>query len=228
MLISRFFRETVKTLSMPRSKATKVSASRRTDPAARDALLTMTSTLMIETGTHDVSLHAIARRADVTAPLLTYHFGSKEGLLLALLERDTAHSFAQLKGLLSMDVDPLTKLRIHIAGVVRTYARHPYMTGLLNQMLRGSEDALSSLVKEKLITPLIAAQRKIIEEGIRAGQLREIDPDQVYFIIVGACQYLSASRVAFRDIMQGKPADPEFIREFESTLIDVLLNGLKA
>jgi AcrR family transcriptional regulator len=210
------------------TEATGTAATPRSEGPSRDMLLQAASDLMIEMGTPDVSLHAIARKAGVTAPLVKYYFGSKEGLLVALVERDTARSLAQLDGLQAMPVDPRAKLKIHIAGIVRTYARYPYLLGLLNHLLRESQTDASERIKASFVTPLIDAQRRIVEEGVAAGQFRPIDPDQLYFIIVGACQYLFASRVAFANIMGGKPGDPQFARDFSNTVVDVVLNGLNA
>jgi AcrR family transcriptional regulator len=208
-------------------EAAPVTGPGRSEGPAREVLLQAASDLMIELGTPEVSLHAIARRAGVTAPLVKYYFGSKEGLLVALVERDTARSLAQLDGLNAMGIDPLAKLKIHIAGIVRTYSRYPYLVGLLNHLLRETQGEASERIKASFVTPLIDAQRRIVEEGVAAGQLRPIDPDQLYFIIVGACQYLFSSRVAFAQIMGGKPGDDTFAREFPATVLDVILNGLR-
>ena len=62
----------------------------RLGASARDILLDAARDLMIETGSSDVSLHALARRAGVTAPLVKYYFGGKEGLLTALVDRALA------------------------------------------------------------------------------------------------------------------------------------------
>ena len=199
----------------------------RSDGPSREVLLKAASDLMIELGTPEVSLHAIARRAGVTAPLVKYYFGSKEGLLVALVERDTARSLVQLDELHAMAIDPLAKLKIHITGIVRTYSRYPYLVGLLNHLLRESRTEASERIKTSFVTPLIDAQRRLIEEGVAAGQIRPIDPDQLYFIIVGACQYLFSSRVAFADIMGSRLSDPAFARDFPGTVIDVIFNGLK-
>lgn len=200
----------------------------RGEGPSRDVLLQAASDLMIELGTPEVSLHAIARKAGVTAPLVKYYFGSKEGLLVALVERDTARSLAQLDGLNAMAIEPLAKLRIHVAGIVRTYSRFPYLVGLLNHLLRETQGDASERIKASFVTPLIDAQRKIVEEGVAAGQFRAIDPDQLYFIIVGACQYLFSSRVAFANILEGKLQDEAFQHDFPNTVIDVILNGLRA
>ena len=207
---------------------TAAAGSGRGEGAARETLLQAASDLMIELGTPEVSLHAIARKAGVTAPLVKYYFGSKEGLLVALVERDTARSLAQLDGLNAMSLDPLAKLKIHIAGIARTYSRYPYLVGLLNHLLRETRSEASDRIKASFVTPLIDAQRRIIEAGVAAGQFRAIDPEKLYFVIVGACQYLFSSKVAFANIMNGKLDDPQFERDFPTTVIDVILNGLRA
>ncbi|ONF95928.1 TetR family transcriptional regulator [Sphingomonas jeddahensis] len=207
--------------------AAPMTGAGRSEGPAREVLLQAASDLMIELGTPEVSLHAIARRAGVTAPLVKYYFGSKEGLLVALVERDTARSLAQLDELNAMAIDPLAKLKIHITGIVRTYSRYPYLVGLLNHLLRETQGEASERIKASFVTPLFDAQRRIIEAGVAAGQLRAIDPDQLYFIIVGACQYLFSSRVAFADIMGGKLSDASFARDFPATVLDVILNGLR-
>lgn len=205
-----------------------VRAKGQRDGDAREILLNAARDLMIEVGTHDVSLHAIARKAGFATPLVKYYFGGKEGLLVALVERDTERSLAQLQDLLAMPIDPVSKLRIHITGIIRTYDRVPYLLGLLGEILRGQGFNSKDKIRNSFALPLIEAQRSIIEEGIREGLLKEYDPDQIYFFIVGACQYLFAARVAFRDVMGGKPADPEFAKDFAATAVDIIINGMRA
>lgn len=206
--------------------ATAVREKVKEDGSARELLLRSASELMIDLGTHDVSLHAIAKRAGVTAPLVKYHFGGKEGLLLALVERDTARSLTQLEELSAMTIDPVAKLKIHITGIIRTYARYPYLNGLLNQLLRDTQSTASEEIKDVFVQPLISAQRAIIEQGVASGVFKPIDPDALYFIIVGACQYLFASRMAFRNIMNGVSADDQFVRRYPSTVVDIIISGL--
>jgi TetR/AcrR family transcriptional regulator len=211
--------------SMREAAAAVVNKSRK-ETSARDVLLRAASELMVEHETYDVSLHAIAKRAGVTAPLVKYHFGSREGLLFALVQRDTARSLTQLQELAVMPLPPVTKLKFHIKGIIRTYARYPYLNGLLNHLLRDTQSEASEQTKDNFIQPLINAQRAIIEEGIADGSFKSIDPNEAYFLIVGACQYLFASRVAFRKMMNDAFCKDDFVRDYAATVVEVVISGL--
>ena len=60
-----------------------------------EKLLVAASELMIERSSIEVSLSDIAQKSGVNAALVKYHFGNKDGLLLALLARDAATEMTQ-------------------------------------------------------------------------------------------------------------------------------------
>jgi len=76
-----------------------------------EKLLIAASALMIERSSIDVSLSDIAQKSGVNAALVKYHFGNKDGLLLALLARDAANEVANLEYLLAQPISPTAKLR---------------------------------------------------------------------------------------------------------------------
>jgi AcrR family transcriptional regulator len=94
-----------------------------------EKLLLAASALMIERSSIEVSLSDIAQKSGVNAALVKYHFGNKDGLLLALLARDAATEMSNLEYLLSQPITPTAKLKLHIAGIIRAYHRFPYRTG---------------------------------------------------------------------------------------------------
>lgn len=59
-------------------------------------LLVAAGDLMIERNSTEVSLSEIAQKSGVNAALVKYHFGNKDGLLLALLARDAAAEMTNL------------------------------------------------------------------------------------------------------------------------------------
>src|ERR1700740_2607638 len=94
---------------------------------AAEKLLAAASELMIERNSIEVSLSDLAQRSGVNAALVKYHFGNKEGLLLALLARDAETQIAHLEHLLKQPISPTEKLKLHIAGIINAYYRFPYM-----------------------------------------------------------------------------------------------------
>jgi AcrR family transcriptional regulator len=210
------------------SRTAPAVASAKAGASARDLLLEAARDLMTQSGTSDISLHAIARRAGVTAPLVKYYFGSKEGLLVALVEADTGPSIVQLKELIGLDLPATQKLKLHVTGIIRTYSRYPYLNELLNRLIRDSGTEASDRIKASFVEPLINAQRRIIEAGIATGEFRPIDPNHAYFLIVGACQYLFATLVSFRNMMNGAPAQDTFVRSYTAAAVDFILQGLAA
>src|SRR5438046_8510909 len=111
-------------------------------PAAKnptaEKLLVAASELMIERSSVSVLLGDIAQKSGVNAALVKYHFGNKDGLLLALLARDAATEMSQIEHLLAQPITPTAKLRLHIAGVIRAYQQFPYMNRLIHYLLHES------------------------------------------------------------------------------------------
>ena len=98
------------------SAAVKLPAARNT---TADKLLVAASELMIERNSIDVSLSDIAQKSGINAALVKYHFGNKDGLLLALLARDAATEVEHLEYLLAQPIKPTAKLKLrHHQGLL--------------------------------------------------------------------------------------------------------------
>jgi AcrR family transcriptional regulator len=195
------------------------------DRSGREQLLDAAAAVMTEAESVHVPLSAIARKAGVTAPLVTYHFGTKDGLMLALARRDTERALAQLRQLLQMELSPAETLRIHISGIIRNYSRRPYLNQLLNVLLREESSAGAREIKSAFVEPLAAAQRAILERGVAAGCFRPVDPRLAYFVIVGACRDIFTNKITVKAVL-GSEADEEAIRRYTELVIELLFNGL--
>src|SRR3978361_2473785 len=144
-----------------------------------EKLLVAASELMIERASIEVSLSDIAQKSGVNAALVKYHFGNKDGLLLALLARDAATEVTQLEYLLAQSITPTAKLKLHIAGIIRAYHRFPYMNRLIHSMLHESSAEAADEVSQFFVAPLLDFHRRLLAEGIKAGELRTIGPGLV-------------------------------------------------
>jgi AcrR family transcriptional regulator len=62
----------------------------------REQLLDVTKAIVVADGFHAVSIEAVARRAQITRPIVYGHFKDLGGLLNALVERETSRALSQL------------------------------------------------------------------------------------------------------------------------------------
>ena len=196
-----------------------------------EKLLVAASELMIERASIEVSLSDIAQKSGVNAALVKYHFGNKDGLLLALLARDAATEMSGLEYLISQPISPTAKLKLHIGGIIRAYYQFPYMNRLIHYLLHESSTEAADEVSKFFVAPLLEFQRRLLAEGIKAGEFRNIDPVMFYTSLVGACDHLFFGRHAMSRATGVGPVTDEVCREYikhmEALICGGMLNGRK-
>ena len=191
-------------------------------------LLVAAGDLMIARNSTEISLSEIAAKSGVNAALVKYHFGNKDGLLLALLARDAETEVANLEYLLAQPITPTAKLKLHIAGIIRAYHQFPYMNRLIHYLLHESSAEAADEVSKFFVAPLLDFHRRLLAEGIKAGEFRNIDPVLFYTSLIGACDHLFFGRHAMsRAIGVGPVTDEvcrQYIRHMEALICGGMLN----
>ena len=191
-----------------------------------EKLLIAASELMIERSSIEVSLSDIAQKSGVNAALVKYHFGNKDGLLLALLARDAATEVANLEYLLAQPIAPTAKLKLHIAGIIRAYHQFPYMNRLIHYLLHESSTEAADEVSKFFVAPLLDFHRRLLAEGIKAGEFRNIDPVLFYTSLIGACDHLFFGRRAMSRATGVGPVTDEVCRQYIRHVEALICGGL--
>jgi len=191
-----------------------------------DKLLVAASELMIERSSIEVSLSDIAQKSGVNAALVKYHFGNKDGLLLALLARDAATEMSQLEYLLGQPISPTAKLRLHIGGIIRAYHQFPYMNRLIHFLLHESSAESADEVSKFFVAPLLDFHRRLLAEGIGAGEFRDIDPVLFYTSLIGACDHLFFGRHAMSRATGVGPVTDEVCRQYVKHMEALICGGM--
>jgi len=191
-----------------------------------EKLLVAASELMIGRSSIDVSLSDIAQRSGVNAALVKYHFGNKDGLLLALLARDAATEVANLEYLLAQPIAPTAKLKLHIGGIIRAYYQFPYMNRLIHYLLHESSVDAADEVSKFFVAPLLDFHRRLLAEGVKAGEFRDIDPVLFYTSLIGACDHLFFGRHAMSRATGVGPVTDEVCRQYIKHMEALICGGM--
>jgi AcrR family transcriptional regulator len=196
------------------------------DSSTREHLLDVTGELITERGSADISLNDIAERSGMNSALIKYYFGNKSGLLIALFRKPLEQIKKEMDFLLSLAISPERKMRIHIHGMIDTYSRFPYYGRLMNHMLAEDPETFGPLISEEFTKLVVEAERAILEEGIKAGHFKSVDPMLFYIHVSGACNNLYFGRWQLDYLFGIKTIDDRLRRQFNDHLCDCILHGI--
>ncbi len=195
-------------------------------PDARSLLLDTASMLMREGDTVDVSLSELSKQSGLNSALVKYYFGNKAGLLVALIEREWEAIVRSVDALLAKDVDPETKLRIHMAGVVDNFFRTPYTHRLLMRLIRESEPVEAQRLADSYLKPLLDAYDALIGEGVAKGVFRPVDPQLFYFTVIGAADRFFSARLVLKHCSDTDVLDEALRDRYRAHLNEFVVAGI--
>src|SRR4051795_2614071 len=151
---------------------TRMSAEQR-----REQILDATKTMAAGRGFHAISIEAVAREAGITRPIVYAHFGDLQGLLEALVERESARALAQLAEVLPTDLaagDARELLLAAQRGYLEVVASDPETWRLILMPTEGAPALLRKRIeggRAAVVTQLAQA----VEAGL--GPSRSPDPE---------------------------------------------------
>lgn len=192
----------------------------------RELLIQATSDLMTEKNSTDISLNEVAEATGKTPALIAYHFSNKEGLLMAVLEREAARAVSQLAELAASALSAEKMMRMHIGGLINAYYRTPYANRLMNELMQNASESTSSRVSEIFLEPIAKFHRDLLARGLEDGVFCKVDPVDFYFILVGACDHFFARRSVLKDIFGIDAIDESIKSRYSRSLVAIIMAGI--
>ncbi len=179
---------------MPMRATTRPRERERRDPlATRQALLRAGAELFSERGFDGVPIDNLALRAGVNKALISYHFGGKRGLYVAIIESAFASMAAKLKALEAEAPSAREALHAFVEAFLQiTRERVGFPTLFLREVLSAG---IEPSVLPHLIE-IIGVSRRLAARGAREGLFRRVDPLLLHFGLVGSLAFFFATEPA--------------------------------
>ena len=158
----------------------------RRNAKQRTAILEAAIRVFADRGGAGTTIRDIGRAAGLNSALLYYYFDNKEALFRAAVERVMSEFMERLRARPARFASGRDRLRFVVETGLGYYTEHPERLRLITVVIALHQDMFAAgirhLVAEKRFTPL-----DVVEDAIRAGQWRSVDPMQAWWCIAGPC-----------------------------------------
>jgi AcrR family transcriptional regulator len=196
------------------------------DPAgapARERLLDAAVALFAQGGFAGTSTRAIASRAGCNLSLIRYYFGSKEGLLLAVVRSKAETVGRELAGLVQEASDPADRLRRFLAFAIGFMDRNQDFLRLVFR-----EVVLTGSPIQGEIAPMVAANIGMVTRilGEARGRLRGTDPRVAALMALGSLMFFFVASPMVARVLGGTQA--ERVEALRRAAPELLLGGMLA
>jgi AcrR family transcriptional regulator len=209
-------------MSDDRNFETEQRSAQRT----RERLIEAARELMIEHGVLEVSVADITQRAGVNVALVSYHFGGREGLMLAVARQDAALALSNLARLRAADLSPADKVRHHVTGIIHAYLKRPYLNRLLQKLIREGSAEAAEEVSDFFVRPVAEARSGIIQQGVEDGSFREVDPRLIGYALEGACAQIFTSSASRQAVLGDGALTHELVDAYAASTAELIVGGL--
>jgi len=196
-------------------------------PDTREKLLAAAHDLLFERAGRNASVSEICARAEVNVAMVKYCFGSKDGLLDALLERVLLGLVQELDRLTAVPMTPEAKLRRHVGEIVRNYVRYPYVNRLMNERLLSAEPGAVDHISASFAIPARDWYAALLREGREHSGWRELDPTLFFFSVIGLCEFLFSARPLLERAFD-TTIDAQLVERYSAQVSELVMGGVLA
>lgn len=151
----------------------------------KNRILDVAEELFSSHGFDGVSVRELAKQADINIAMISYYFGSKENLYLAVLERKMITIRQDIGEAFPNGGSAWDKLYYVIDRYVdRMIENRRFMNIVFSELGTTGRESLSEFLTKRLADNQVAF-KGLIEEGIASGEFRQVDPQLTIVSIIG-------------------------------------------
>ena len=190
------------------------------ETGGRERLLAAAARLFAAKGYAATSVRDILKAAKVTAPVLYYHFGNKEGIFLALAREGVEKLNAAFAAAVERTGTAAEKVRAFCRAGAAVRREFEDLAWVVEAALSGPPNAAPRLNIRGVVADTLRRLGEVIDTGVASGEFRPCDSEHVALALMGAVEMVARPRL--RDLSTAK-----LDKQLEG-MISVILAGLSA
>lgn len=188
--------------------------------SVRQRLMDSAVLLFTTRGYAATSVREIVEMAGVTKPALYYHFDSKEGIYLAILEDLVKIADEGIAASRVVSGTARERLEGFLLGIYGLFETRKAWVRMINAVFWGPAQGVPPFDFETFHTKLLNVISEIVTEGIASGELRAADPGDVTLALMGVLSFNMDLDLAHPEIGLG--------RDGLRRVLDLLFSGVAA
>lgn len=191
---------------------------------SRTKLIEAATALFAAKGLKGVSIRELAEAASVNSALISYYFGGKDGLYMAVIEELFSPAAKMLAAFTELSLTPPERIEYYAKAVVAVHQRSPYLLKYLHSELNNPTFAFEILV-EKYINKLYGFIKQAFADGVSEGYFSaDLEPSYAAISLAGIMNfYFMAKPIARRILPEDTQHDEKYIRQ----AVKIYLNGIR-
>lgn len=174
---------------MPRRKHDPEGSS-----GGRERLLRAAVHQFAAKGYAGTTVRDILREAGVSAPVLYYHFGNKEGLFLALVREGAGKLEAAAHAALARPGDAATRIRGYCRAIAEVRREHASLSWIVEAILSGPQEAAPRFDFVRVFTDSLQQLENLLREGVSRGEFRPCNIRHAALACLGAVEMTARMR----------------------------------
>ena len=192
-----------------------------------EKILSAAQKLFEEKGFDLTSVREIATLAEVNVALINYHFGSKENLLLAIIENSADATRVKLSDINNSSASPAEKLRQVIAfNVAKIFANGKYYQFVHREFSNPQRAELMEGVL-KILNRNSSELRKLLEDGQKKKAFKkDADIDLVIATMFGII-HQTTHNILSKRYKRGGESDESYQKRIEKYMYELIMSYLE-
>lgn len=167
------------------SPSPPVHAAPEHDEAVRTRLLNAAVRVFDRKGYSAASVREVAEMAGVTKPAVYYHFGSKEGLLVAILEQAKREVDTALTRAVARTGTARGRILALCEDIYGLFGENVPIARVAHAVFLGPPDGAPPFDVTVFEARFRQALERIAEDGVAAGEFRAIAPGDLALAVMG-------------------------------------------